>query len=235
MSKVLLIRHGQASFGAQNYDQLSPLGMQQAQLLGQHLCQRDIQDCKVIRGNMQRHLQTLTHCMEQLTYDATEPTVLPQLNEFDHQDVLLTYGRHQAGDNSIAEFNNLNTKEKLNTSLFIKVFYQAISRWQSSLYDEQYSESWSQFCQRINTGLNQLIQHSQESQQPLLVFTSGGVISRIVCQLLGLADDQLMTFNKHLINCSVTELKVGNKRTEIISLNEQSLFDGPNKPLRTLL
>lgn len=33
MATIYLIRHGQASFGAENYDKLSPLGERQASIL----------------------------------------------------------------------------------------------------------------------------------------------------------------------------------------------------------
>ena len=37
MGTLYLVRHGQASFGADDYDQLSPLGQQQAVRLGEYL------------------------------------------------------------------------------------------------------------------------------------------------------------------------------------------------------
>ena len=39
MTVLYLIRHGQASFGAEDYDQLSELGRRQSVLLGTHLRQ----------------------------------------------------------------------------------------------------------------------------------------------------------------------------------------------------
>ena len=36
MTTIYLIRHGQASFGAESYDKLSPNGELQAKLLGQY-------------------------------------------------------------------------------------------------------------------------------------------------------------------------------------------------------
>ncbi|MEE4145927.1 MAG: histidine phosphatase family protein, partial [Halieaceae bacterium] len=37
MATIYLFRHGQASFGSDDYDKLSPLGERQATLLGQYL------------------------------------------------------------------------------------------------------------------------------------------------------------------------------------------------------
>jgi len=36
MGELIFVRHGQASFGAQSYDKLSPLGEEQVQLLAAH-------------------------------------------------------------------------------------------------------------------------------------------------------------------------------------------------------
>ncbi|EPM78754.1 hypothetical protein A249_34210, partial [Pseudomonas syringae pv. actinidiae ICMP 18804] len=37
MGSIYLIRHGQASFGADDYDVLSPVGIRQSRVLGAHL------------------------------------------------------------------------------------------------------------------------------------------------------------------------------------------------------
>ena len=39
VGNLYLIRHGQASFGADDYDVLSPVGVRQSQALGEHLAQ----------------------------------------------------------------------------------------------------------------------------------------------------------------------------------------------------
>ena len=36
MTDIYLVRHGQASFGEKDYDNLSKLGLEQSYLLGQH-------------------------------------------------------------------------------------------------------------------------------------------------------------------------------------------------------
>ncbi len=42
VSRILLVRHGQASWGADDYDQLSPLGDEQSRVLGAALAARGI-------------------------------------------------------------------------------------------------------------------------------------------------------------------------------------------------
>ena len=58
MTTIYLIRHGQASFGAESYDQLSPNGELQAKLLGQYFDNILKEEPYVVAGSMQRHQQT---------------------------------------------------------------------------------------------------------------------------------------------------------------------------------
>ena len=60
MGTLYLVRHGQASFGADDYDQLSPLGRQQAVRLGEYLRPK-LQGKPleaVLMGSLKRHRQT---------------------------------------------------------------------------------------------------------------------------------------------------------------------------------
>ena len=61
MSQLTFIRHGQANSSAKdeiNYDQLSPLGHQQAGWLGAHFVQTKTHFDRVYCGTLKRHLET---------------------------------------------------------------------------------------------------------------------------------------------------------------------------------
>src|SRR4051812_8520515 len=58
MSTLTLVRHGQASFFADNYDQLSPLGEQQARLLGDYWIRRGARFDEVYTGPRVRQIET---------------------------------------------------------------------------------------------------------------------------------------------------------------------------------
>jgi broad specificity phosphatase PhoE len=60
VTTIYLVRHGQASFGAANYDQLSPLGERQGALLGRWWRQTGVAAPSVVVGAMQRHLREAT-------------------------------------------------------------------------------------------------------------------------------------------------------------------------------
>ena len=58
MGQLYLVRHGQASFGADDYDQLSELGQRQSRRLGEHWAERGVVFDAVITGTLKRHAQT---------------------------------------------------------------------------------------------------------------------------------------------------------------------------------
>ena len=58
MGTLYLVRHGQASFGAADYDQLSELGQRQAERLGAYWAERGQGFDAVLMGSLKRHAQT---------------------------------------------------------------------------------------------------------------------------------------------------------------------------------
>ncbi|HEX5739103.1 MAG TPA: phosphoglycerate mutase family protein, partial [Hydrogenophaga sp.] len=58
MGTLYLVRHGQASFGAEDYDQLSERGRQQSVQLGRYWAARGLVFDAVITGTLRRHEQT---------------------------------------------------------------------------------------------------------------------------------------------------------------------------------
>ena len=71
MGVVLLVRHGQASFGAENYDALSPLGFEQSRMLGEALGARGIGADLIVHGTMRRHRETAETCAAAAGWSAT--------------------------------------------------------------------------------------------------------------------------------------------------------------------
>ena len=90
MSTIYLVRHGQASFGAASYDQLSAKGEQQAQVVGDFFKQTLKQTPLVVAGSMQRHQQTAQLALSQSFHNASIQTE-SAWNEFDHQHVFAQY------------------------------------------------------------------------------------------------------------------------------------------------
>ncbi|WP_416307842.1 histidine phosphatase family protein [Neptunicella sp. SCSIO 80796] len=222
MTSIYLIRHGQASFDAAEYDELSALGIKQAKRLGEGLQQRLASVDKVIHGGMRRHVQTMQYCMSEFVQLKFDQLADDNWREYDHQQILLRHNPHFASaeqmKNYLAEFDHP-------ALVFQQEFEMAINRWISGEHDADYSESWPQFVRRIKQALaNTLV--AAKGKKRVLVFTSGGPIALVSQQLLGIEAKNMLRLNWTLNNCGVTKLFVSRNGLVLSSLNEHSLFEG---------
>lgn len=220
MPTLTFIRHGQASFGADNYDQLSPLGFKQTHTLGEFFKHTGQQVDGLITGSMQRHVQS---CQSFCAGSGIElpPSLNPNFDEFDHEQVLLL----GSGMNDKAELTqHIKTASHPNQALF-ELFSKAIKRWHSGQFDKEYSESWPEFKQRTLNGLQQsvnTIEAMADKNAHILVFSSGGVIACIAGALLGLSDKNIFELNFAMANGAMSKVMRKQNRTALVSLNEYS-------------
>ncbi len=86
MSEIYFIRHGQASFGEDNYDRLSPFGVRQAQCLAKHLAKTGKSFDGVYYGEMERQRNTAREFIRHYTSEGLAvppPVVSDAFNEYD--------------------------------------------------------------------------------------------------------------------------------------------------------
>ncbi|WP_282110563.1 histidine phosphatase family protein [Shewanella algicola] len=233
MANIYLIRHGQASFGSDNYDNLSPLGQSQAQHLAKHFNQRNIRPDQIICGDMARHQQTRDACLASLSPPLIhrDMQINRAWNEFDHEQVIAVYRPDLANPEAMKHYLS---QQPSPAKAFITLFSQAIQQWQHTDNIAQYSESWLHFSQRVSQGLTQLVKQA-DNGKTLFVFTSGGVISTVIMQILSIPESQFFNINKQVVNASVTQLQVKHQRLSVITMNEHGYFDGDNRHLYSLL
>ncbi|MBC3767428.1 histidine phosphatase family protein [Neptunicella marina] len=220
MGSIFLVRHGQASFGADDYDQLSEVGVKQACRLGQELQRRFSSIDAVVHGDMRRHLQTMHYCMQEFIQLKFEPILHAGWREYDHQHILGQFNSVLATPKSIhqhlAQFDNPQ-------QVFRQYFTDAISHWING--ERDYDESWQQFTQRVEHAWLQL-QDVAKDKKRVLVFTSGGPIAFICLQLLGLSHQQFLRVNWMLNNCGVTKVVMSKQGPVLSTFNEHSWFEG---------
>ena len=87
MGQLYLVRHGQASLGAADYDQLSAMGAQQSRRLGAHWKTHGLTFDAVLVGTLKRHAQTLQGIREGLGH-APDALPWPGLNEYDSEAII---------------------------------------------------------------------------------------------------------------------------------------------------
>ncbi|WP_201584198.1 histidine phosphatase family protein [Psychrobacter jeotgali] len=236
MTTILLARHGQASFGQANYDQLSKLGIKQARLLGKHYASTQRRIDAVYSGSLVRQQDSARHFWEvyqasaadreSSAFDISTPEqhVLPLFNEFNHKDVFLKSDPAFASPADIAA--KIAQAENPNLRL-AELFDNAMQRWHSGNYDEDYIESWLQFNSRAQQALEQLIERIEtlghlEKGSTVLVFTSGGVIAAITAKLLEQDSKGSYQINKSLVNTGVTAITLPKQTPRLLSMNEYS-------------
>ena len=230
MARVLLIRHGQASFGAAQYDCLSPRGEQQAHWLGQCLA-RDFAGTvphALWQGDMQRHRQTAAGLLS--GYGAALPLYTDAgWNEFDHQAVLRAHEPRYADPAQLAQ--DLATQEQPREA-FTQMFRAALQRWIRGEGD--YPESWRAFQQRAQAALQRVLA-SGEPNDTHWVVTSGGVISVLAQSILECSDDGALRINWTLANAGFSLIQArANGERFLVSLNEQGHFRGAQAHLLSL-
>lgn len=228
MATIFLIRHGQASFGMKNYDELSPIGFQQASKLGDFLKTNKIFPTKIIQGDMVRHKQTADFCMKNLELEGHSIETISNWNEFDHRDILTQY-EQKYQDMDVLKMDVMssqNPKEKIQ-----EILTGAIKKW-TETDSGSYNETWIQFCTRINEGLNKLTENSNK-EDIIFVFTSGGAISIALMEILGLNIQRTFDLQLSIANASITQIKNTSKGWKLISFNNHSHFLGKNKQLLT--
>jgi broad specificity phosphatase PhoE len=224
MTTLYLIRHGQASFGEENYDQLSELGQQQATHLGAALAKRLPNFDAVCLGTMLRHQQTASNCLKGFSQvlEQTETIVDAGWNEYDHQDILRQYRPEFITSKSMMEYigQQNNPKQAFETD-----FNGAINRWIAGENDQDYVESWDAFVSRVHQALKNTLAANADKKR-IAVFTSGRPISLVTQHLLGVPPEKIMRMNWTLLNCGVTKLVSTGSRLFLASLNEHTHFEG---------
>lgn len=227
MATIYLIRHGQASFGQENYDQLSPKGWEQGRVLGRWL-QGKVTPNAVFGGNMERHRETV----EAITagYGDTLPDMqaVEGFNEFDHTQVVERLRPEWADRETMAR--DLATFAKPATA-FQQIFEQAMKRWIGGEHDRDYAETWPDFCARVIAALDELIDYAGGGD--ILVSTSGGPIAVIARHLLQLNDRKALEMNSVIANSSVSRVLYSGSRRSLAVFNNYSHLEAEDPSLVT--
>lgn len=209
MSSILLVRHGQASFGAADYDVLSPTGHEQSRVLGTALAARGITPDVVVVGEMRRHEETSAGMLAGAGWTA-DPVVDAGWNEFDHEQVL---GVHDSPTAREGE------SEK---AAFQRWFEEATRRWTSGEDEQAYDESFTAFTARVDISMARVVE-SLPPRGTAVVVTSGGAIAWTVASLL--ADDRparselWLRLNPVSINTGTSTIVRGGRGTTLVAFN----------------
>ncbi|WP_100657471.1 histidine phosphatase family protein [Alteromonas flava] len=226
MAEIILVRHGQASFGKADYDKLSELGIQQSIWLGEHFGENQTAVDAIWRGDMLRHRETAEGFLQGLgqvsagnEYDhLSHIDVHPGLNEFDFQAVADGYLR-------------LNPEDKPSQGAKPEEFYRLLRKsmlaWsQGELDNQALPESWQGFQTRVMDVLEKAI---ASPHKRILMATSGGAIAMMVSQVLGANAATMVNLNLQIRNTSVSKIYANQGGAHLHQFNAIPHLESPSK------
>lgn len=197
MAELLVIRHGQASFGAENYDVLSDQGRAQARAAGAWLKEMGWTPERVITGTLNRQIDT-----------ATEMDFAPMaethagLNEYDFADLLKARFKDDAPE--------LQTGDR---RMHFRVLRETVFAWQRGEIENPY-ETWDSFVARVEAARAFA---ADTDAKRVLVVSSGGVIGQMVAASLHAPAEHMMNLNLQIKNAAMTRFMFSGS---LFSLNE---------------
>lgn len=226
MGSIYLIRHGQASFGAENYDVLSPLGFEQASALGDHLKQLDIRFDRCVSGELCRQQDTARTTLDQLYrgLEAAPPAleIDPAFNEFladqvirAHMADLLAIEPH-----AMDIFRNASNHR----AEFQRLFSHVIERWVSGEHEKEGLGSWQRFVDGVQVGLTRLLEQAGKKDR-IAVFTSGGTITALLQLIIGVSPVKAFELNWQIVNTSLSHVKFRDQDLALASFNSHVHLD----------
>lgn len=178
MGEITLVRHGQASFGADDYDKLSPLGHEQSRWLGQYIDAQGWQFDAVYRGALRRHRETAEGIAA--TFDAPSITVDDRFDEMHYDPLQQAYLRETGSDAPQSRGD------------FLDIFPRIFAGWGNGTLAVDV-EPFADFETRVWAALEAALLPDRS----VLIVTSGGVIGVVLRRVLGL---DLVTTADMLLN-----------------------------------
>lgn len=211
MGAVYLVRHGQASFGAENYDVLSELGRAQARAVGVELARRGVTGIGARCGTLSRQRATAELALAEFGPGGSVE-VDARWNEYDHVEIAAHHGGGAAQGSA-------------DPRAYQHALEKALAAWIEAGDDSPCAETWPMFLARVRAAFDEVVSGLGKGERAV-VFTSGGVISTLCGDLLGDAAGGMLSLNRVTVNAGLTKVVTGRSGTTLVSFNEHAHFDG---------
>ena len=215
MGTLYLVRHGQASFGADDYDQLSELGHKQSVRLGEYFAQKDIVFDGLIAGTLRRHKQTLEGILrgmnrqgEHLSWDG--------LNEYDADAVIATVHPDKLERSTSPEMYRRH----------FHLLRDGLAQWMAGTAQPAGMPSYADFVSGVAGALDHV--RANHYGKNVLIVTSGVPIATAVGHVLGTPAATTIELNLRIRNSSITEFAFTPKRHMLVCYNAIPHLEHPD-------
>ncbi|VWX58358.1 Histidine phosphatase family protein [Burkholderiales bacterium 8X] len=215
MGILYLVRHGQASFGADNYDKLSELGWRQARRLGEYWRERGMGFDAVITGTLERHRETWEGIAEGMALAKTDVLPWPGLNEYDSEAVIATIHPERLQKADTPELYRHH----------FRLLRSGLQAWMDGRAAPAGMPSYIDFLAGVTTALDHV--RSRHHGARVLAVSSGGPISMAVGHVLQTPPSTTIELNLRMRNTAVTEFAFTPKRHMLVTYNTLPHLDGP--------
>ena len=212
MGNLYLVRHGQASFGAADYDKLSELGHRQSVRLGQYFADRGLQFDAVLTGTLKRHTQTWNGIAQGASIDL-QPQLWPGLNEFDSAAVIGAIHPEPLGPTDTPEAYKYH----------FRLLRDGLTQWMNGVVSPRGMPSYNEFVAGVTSALDHV---RKQYSGNVLIVSSGGPISTAIGHILGTAPEKTIELNMQIRNSAVTEFLFTPKRHLLLTFNSLAHLDG---------
>jgi broad specificity phosphatase PhoE len=209
MPTLYLVRHGQASFGAADYDNLSDLGHQQAEQLGRYFKAKGLQFDAAYAGTLRRHAQTYAGIAQGMS-SGQEVWQRAGLNEYDSEAVVAAI--HAAPLS--------REKSPENYRKHFRLLRDGLAAWMEGSAQPVGMPAYVDFVSGITNVLDEVrMQFGGRDDARILIVSSGGPISTAVGYILGTPAPATIELNLRIRNTSVTEFAFTPKRHMLVTYN----------------
>lgn len=210
-----MIRHGQASFGSENYDQLSELGLRQSKLLAEHLRLVGFLPDAIYSGPLERHKSTADQMYEVFCSHGiglSELEIVEEFREYNSKAIIMAFLEDNPG------FFSDSRPVHDQSGVFWRMFRKAMLAWVDGGLDPRVPETWEDLKSRVASAIERLTSIHDETET-VVVFTSGGAISASLAISLNLSGVDAMNLNWQIANTSVTRYSFNKKKFILSGFN----------------
>lgn len=214
---LLLVRHGQASAGSDNYDRLSSCGREQSRHLGDwwRACKTSPSAC--FHGTLERQRDTAKLVLDTAGLP-TECKVLTGLDEYDHRAVDAHLGERLVNSRSGGTEGAVSAAPVNPESMSYTDYASIMRRWRDAHTLPQTLEEWPAFASRGWTAISDEAR-MHPTDATLAFFTSGGIISTVLATVLGLDFEHCIDAIWRVRNASITTLAYDGEHARLVEFN----------------